>query len=287
MNYPEQRTPALEFLRQVQVWQQSPGGTAGIAVAMPGGEERTLTQLLDSFARDAANPGHLEQRARMWLVGYREMNPPLTQAQRARLDDVIDRQAWYAEDVRERGPASALSSFPLRRAMAVFALIIAMCVLVIAIQRVTAVRHDDTPPPAGVSQPQKQLPAGLTDLQRFRADWNAPAAAADDAGAPGQVVLLQDQLYYQLPWSVLAGDPGWQPDTSGSLTAQIQGSAAVITDSNGVTWNVATGQPFALSSNLQFVFRVLRDGTIQSMPQAHAIAARFRFGTTNQTGNQQ
>lgn len=34
MNLPSSRTPALDFLRKVEVWQQAPGGTAGIQVAM-------------------------------------------------------------------------------------------------------------------------------------------------------------------------------------------------------------------------------------------------------------
>jgi hypothetical protein len=54
----------------------------------------------------------------------------------------------------------------------------------------------------------------------------------------------------------------------------VHGSQADVTDSDGTTWTIAVGQPFVFGSSPQVVFRVLRDGTIESMPDAHAITVR-------------
>ncbi len=80
--------PALDFLRKVEMWQQAPGGTAGLAVPLPEGEDATLARMLSQFLSSGPT-AQLEIQARYWLIGYRETNPPLTNAQRAELDEAI------------------------------------------------------------------------------------------------------------------------------------------------------------------------------------------------------
>jgi hypothetical protein len=99
--------PALDFLRKVEVWQDDTTGTAaGLAVALPDGDATTLARLLARFR--SPHPGataDLEEQARYWLIGYRETNPPLTEAQRAELDAVIGRDPqWWPPLPRARVP---------------------------------------------------------------------------------------------------------------------------------------------------------------------------------------
>jgi hypothetical protein len=276
--------PALDFLREVEIWQTAPGGTAGLAVALPDSENITLAGLLTQV-RNLGQNAELESRARYWLIGYRQMSPPLTDAQRTRLDGVIDRDPqWWppaGPPPRAKVPIDRNKGrfWTARRIRA--AVIGAVAGLVLGIGT-AGVWHavggsgNGAPPAAGApAGPAQQIPAVATDLQRFRADWNAPAAASADAGDPAGLVLLQDGLYYPVPWGVRAGDPGWQPDTTGSVTATVQGHQADVTDSDGTTWTVAIGQPFVLSPNPQVVFRILRDAAVQSMPQPHAIVVRY------------
>jgi hypothetical protein len=72
-------TPALDFLRKVQVWQEDEANkTAGLVVVMPAREETTLAGILADQARGwdwrtleprarPAGPGHLgSRRERRW-----------------------------------------------------------------------------------------------------------------------------------------------------------------------------------------------------------------------------
>jgi hypothetical protein len=269
--------PALDFLRKVEVWQRDETGTtAGLAVMMPGEDQATLATLLAQLR--GPYPGamaDLETRARYWLVGYRELNPPLTLVQRAELYDAIHGlAAWQPRSTAQRSPRY------LR-----IAIIAGVLTFLVSLTGIAAVHFLSGP--GAVSQPvagapvnpgQQPVPGGQTDLQQFRADWKVPAVAQASAGdSPVQVVLLQDGLYYPAPWGIPAGDPGWAADTAGSITAAVSYSQVAVTDNDGNTWTVTIGQPFVLASNPQVVFRVLRDATIQSMPQTHAIAVRIHL----------
>lgn len=277
--------PSLDFLRKVEVWQKDQTGTAaGLAVTLPEGDGTTLDGLLASVRRLGPDNG-LESQARFWLIGYRQMNPLLTDAQRAELDAVIDRdpQWWPPHGPpgipvdRNKGGFWTRDLLRDARIVSIAALVFLACLAIIGftVSIVVSDSGNSTPPAAGApAGPAQQIPAGATDLQRFRADWNAPSAATADAGNPAALVLLQDGLYYPVPWGVRAGDAGWQPDTTGSVTATVQGRQADVTDSNGTTWTVAVGQPFVIASNPQAVFRVLGEFAIQSMPQPHAIVVR-------------
>lgn len=275
-------TPALDFCRKVQVWQENEANkTAGLVVVMPDREDDSLAALLRSFGSLGATRG-LEDRARMWLIGYRELEDEqqvLTVNQRAELHAVTDR--LMADYKREHKPPRARTH---RRIKPWQWLVAAAAGLIIGfgtagIVHLIAGTGNGSPPPAGpVAQaPQNPAPGALTDLQQFRADWRIPAAATADAGNPHQLVLLQDGLYYPAPWAIPPGDPGWAANTSSGITAanvsQAAGTADV-TDANGTTWTVAAGQPFVLASDPSQVFRILRDGTIQAMPQPHAITVR-------------
>jgi hypothetical protein len=134
----------------------------------------------------------------------------------------------------------------------------------------------NSPPPAGQAQPfgQQPAPGSQTDLQHFRADWNAPATGRPVTGGLQALTLLQEGLYYPCPWTVPAGDPGWAADSTGSVTASVHDGLADVTDNDGTTWTVAISQPFVLASNPQVVFRVLRNAAVQTIPQPHAIAVR-------------
>ena len=280
-------TPALDFLRRVQVWQESDANkTAGLIVVMPGHEQSELGEIL-AEADTAGNQNWSENRARRWLVGYREMENEqhvLTTGQRAELEAVVRQVA--AED-RLTGTRTAHWTprrKPLSRNRLTVLIIlvtvitgVAVAIGIAAIIQAATGTGNGSPPAAGApANPAPPQPGQLTDLQHFRADWNVPLVASPDAGNPARLVLLQDGLYYPTPWVVPAGDAGWVTDTTGSIAGQpvINGGQAGVTDSNGTTWTVAVGQPFAVASNPQVILRVLHDGTVQSMPGAHASAIR-------------
>jgi len=274
-------TPALDFLRKVQVWQEDDANkTAGLVVVMPDSEDQTLAGLLRTFDSLGATSG-LENRARYWLIGYRELEDRqrvLTEDQRAELHAITDR---LMSDYRQAHaqPRQRRHLKPWQ-----WITIAAASVLIgfgaAGLVHALAGSSNGAPPPARpVAQaPQHPAPGLLTDLQQFRADWNVPAVAIGAAGSPQALVLLQDGLYYPSPWTVPAGDPGWQDNLDDAgFTVTVHGSLADVTDSTGITYTVAVGQPFVTAGNTQLVLRVLRDGTIQSMPGPHAIAVRHRI----------
>jgi len=277
-------TPALDFLRKVQVWQEDDANkTAGLVVVMPDSEDETLAGLLRTFDSLGATSG-LENRARMWLIGYRELEDRqrvLTEDQRAELHAIIDRllsdyreQRQNAKPSRQRRRLRPWQWIAVGLASALIGLGAAGLV------HALAGSGNGSPPAAGpvAAAPQHPAPGPLTDLQQFRADWNVPAVAIGAAGNAQQLVLLQDGLYYPSPWTVPAGVPGWQDNLDDAgFTVTVHGSLADVTDSTGITYTVAVGQPFVPAGNTQLVLRVLRDGTIQSMPGPHAIAVRHRI----------
>lgn len=273
------RTPALDFCRKVQVWQEDEARrAAGLVVVMPDRESDSLSALLASSVSQGGTPG-LENRARTWLVGYRELEDRqriLTGKQRTELHAITD-QIRAGNGPARTWPARQRQISP-RLAILVIALVIALGAG-LSVASLLIGSSSGSPPPAGpVAQvPQQPAQGPLTDLQQFRADWNVPSAAVASAGEDQtHVILLQDGLYYPTPWIVLPGDPGWRADSSGGITATTQDGSVTVTDSDGTTWTVFAGRPFVLASNPQVMYRVLHDGTIQSMPEPHAIAVRRR-----------
>jgi hypothetical protein len=247
---------------------------------MPAREQADLDHIL-AQVRQASTAGlpPLEERARYWLVGYRELERQqrvLTEQQRTELNAVVDRLAPAPRKTRQRQIRQRTGE-PVILAVIIALTSILILVGVLGI-RMLVTSGNGSPPAAGAPADPGQQPApgALTDLQQFRADWNVPAGASASAGHPAQLVLLQNGLYYPAPWSVPAGDAGWVPDTTGTLAGQpaIHGNQADVTDSDGTAWTVAVGQPFVLAANPQVVLRVLRDAAVQSMPQPHAIAVR-------------
>lgn len=265
-------TPALDFCQRVRTWQDAEGASSGLPMYIPDGDQETLHAILTAAGRGGPNQV-LEDRARLWLIGFRELENQqrtLTESQRTELDDVIARAPYRPSSVRQRRISPRL-------AYVIIALIIALGAS-LSIASLLIGNDNGSPPPAGpvAAQPAGPQPGALTDLQQFRADWDVPGSAIADAGSPAALVLLQDGLYYPVLWSIPAGDPGWVTDSTGSITASVHGGDATVTDSGGTTYTVTAGQPFVLASNPRVIFRVLRDGTIQSMPEPHAIRIRVR-----------
>lgn len=271
-------TPALDFCRKVAVWQDAGGSSAGLPVLMPEREQGGLNQVLMDADR-GLDLRYVEDRARRWLIGYREIvaqQGGLTPAQEAELNHVVDdRLSTPYQAHAQPGQKPSVARFAVT--------ILAVIIVVAAALAVTKAligngNGNGSPPPAGpvAAAPAGPQPGPLTDLQQFRADWNVPHAATAGAGNPAGLVLLQDGLYYPVLWSIPSGDPGWVTDTTGNVLASVRGLQADVTDSSGATWTVAVGQPFVLASNPQVVYRVLRDGTTQTMPQPHAIRIRVR-----------
>lgn len=277
-------TPALDFCRKVAIWQDADGTSAGLPVIMPDREQGSLNTIL-ADADHGLNLPYVEDRARRWLIGYRELvsqQGGLTPAQLAELNHVVDNQIGTTP--RERQRASRQRT---RRSLKPWQWItIGAAGLLIGLGtaglvHALAATGNGGPPPAGpvAAAPQHPAPGALTDLQQFRADWNVPPSASPSAGGINaqNLVLLQDGLYYPSPWDILPGDAGWTAGNSGTLTASAHdGGYADVTDSDGTTYTVPVGEPFAVASNPQLVFRVLHDSTIQSMPQPHAIRVRYR-----------
>jgi hypothetical protein len=278
-------TPALDFCRKVQAWQESDANkTAGLVVIMPDREQSELGAILTE-AGTVGNLNWSENRARRWLVGYREMENDqrvLTPAQRAELNDIV-RQVT-AED-RLTGTRTA-SWKPLQRPLIprkvplILAAILAVLAAVLGIRAATGSGSSQVSPPAAGAPANPagvpQVAPVLTPLQQFRQDWNVPAGAQASAGNPAALVLLDNGLYYPASWAIPAGDAAWAPDITGTLTGLpiVHGGQADVTDSDGTTWTIAVGQPFVLSSDPGTVLRVLRDATVQSMPASHAIVIR-------------
>jgi hypothetical protein len=276
-------TPALDFLRKVQVWQEDEANkTAGLVVIMPESEQSGLSVILRSASRHGDRLT-TEDLARRWLIGYRELELQqrvLTDEQRAELNDVISQDVARRTGQRQPGPRQRRRVKPWQWIL-IASISLGLGLGAAGFAHALAGSANGAPPAAGAPVNPAQQPAQgpLTDLQQFRADWDVPSAASADAGNPAQVVLLQDGLYYPAPWVIPAGDAGWtaSPADGADMKWSVHGNQADVTDADGTTWTVAAGQPFVLASNPQAVFRVLRDGTLESMPQPHAITARHHI----------
>lgn len=99
------RYPALDFLREVGVWQDDETGTtAGLAVALRDDDRSELHRILGQ-ALQGGPTTLLDAQARYWLIGYRQMNPPLTPDQETRLALAIggpdaQRDVPYVRNIR-------------------------------------------------------------------------------------------------------------------------------------------------------------------------------------------
>lgn len=274
---PASRTPALDFLRKVEIWQQAPGGTAGIAVAMPAGDEVTLNQLLETFRRQG-DSAQLEAQARYWLIGYREMQPPLTGSQQAELDVVVD--GLHDEPARD----SQISD--LRKL--VIGIVAALLILFLAIggRAIWHAIHPANPVQNGVPSltlPQ-QVPPGTTDLQNFKSDWGpwkqlAASQQNPQTGAPALLLLEPGTGYFaSMNWTVPAGSPAWAPDLGGNIGGvDVRGNYALIADADGTTWVVGVNQPFVFASNPGTVLKIDPTGNVLAIPAAHAIGLRHHI----------
>jgi hypothetical protein len=276
-------TPALDFMRKVQVWQQAPGGTAGIAVFMPDREETTLDGLLAQADRAAgANLAVLETSARTWLIGYREMNPPLSAEQAAELDAVIARTAAYPDWARPpRQPRPRRKPLSRRALVVILSAAFAVGIGGAGILHATLSGNGSPPPPAvfqPAAAPPQAPPAADTQLQQLRADWGIPDIAQPAAGNPHALVLLDNGLYYPSPWTVPANDPGWGPDTGGHVATitNVTAGRITFTDGNGISWTVGAGQPFTEASDPGTVLEFDPGGNVLSMHEDHAIVIRRR-----------
>jgi hypothetical protein len=269
-------TPALDFCRKVQTWQGSDANqAAGLVVVMNEREEDTLGRIL-SQAACGGSLTRLEDEARLWLVGYRELEDQqrvLTEAQRYELHAVTDRLA--REPGSRQGSRQRRSRFP-RPVLAAMALALAVA-LGLGVNAVVNAAHPANPVPAGQAQPAAPQPVqpGLTALQQFRHDWAVPAGAQADAGNPSGLVLLENGLYYPAPWFVPAHDAAWAQDTTGAVSAvKVLDNSVTFTDQDGNAWTVGTDQPFVLAPDPGTIHRIDPAGTVWSMPASHGITVR-------------
>ena len=284
------QTPALDFLRKVEVWQKTEGGTAGVGVVMPAGEETTLDQLLATF-RHTGPTTALEEQARYWLIGYREterFSPTLTTDQKHELDTVIARLPSESATVRlVPQPRRRVYSgpFPIRIVLgAMFGLILALC-LVVAGRAIWSTTHPANSAPTGTQQVQQNPPAaqvqpGTTVLQNFMSDWGPwtqlPVSQQNPfSGAPALLFMDHGGYYASKDWTVPANSPAWSADLGGNVNnVDIQGNHALITDMDGDPYVVTINQAFVFASNPQTVLRIDPTGAVYSIPEAHAIAVR-------------
>lgn len=85
-------TPALDFCQRVRTWQDADGASSGLPLLVPASDLSDLDALLTGVRVSGPSP-LLEDRARRWLIGYRELEDQqrvLTEAQRAELNAVVD-----------------------------------------------------------------------------------------------------------------------------------------------------------------------------------------------------
>jgi hypothetical protein len=271
-------TPALDFLRKVQVWQEDEANrTAGLVVVMPDQETDSLSSLLGR-QYDLADA---ERRARTWLIGYQQLEDRqrvLTEDQRAELNAIVARL-----QPESRRPAQT------RRLLIV---VVATIGVVLAIALGLGIRYlvvrgtEGNRPPSVVpaqQAPVQQVPAGNTSLQVFQKDWGPFTQLPADlqhpqTGAPA-LVLLSNGGYYVTKWKLPANDPLWQDNLDGGniSATDVQGSHAIVVDADGTQWVVGIRQPFVLARDPGLVLRVEPDGTVLSLPESRAIAVRNRI----------
>jgi hypothetical protein len=273
-------TPALDFCRKISIWQEAEGASAGLPMLIPDRERNDLASIL----AEASWKMHLdpvEDRARRWLVGYRELEDQqrvLTAAQRAELNAIVDQLT--------AGRPVIMLENPLRGRRAVFALAALLIAVLIVITSVWLVRKGSAgnpAPAAGAAAParQQQVPAGTTDLENFKRDWAPFTQLAVDEQHPQTrvpaLLFLENGGYYVTQWQVLPSDPAWSPDLGGNITAaDVRGNWVLVTDADGNDWVVGTGQPFVIARNPGTVLEVDEAGTVLSMPESHAVASDVR-----------
>ena len=290
MGYPMMpSTPALDFLRRVEVWQKTEGGTAGVGVAMPAGEETTLDQLLANFRRTGPTAA-LEEQARYWLIGYREterFSPTLTTDQKNELDAVIARLPSEPVKARTRRgdfppPDLHVARWPgdCRSSPA------ASSVLHFGIPAIWHATHPANNVPT-VTQgqqapPAQQVPPANTDLQNFKSDWGPwaqlPVSQQNPfSGAPALLYMEQGNYYVSKSWTIPANSPAWTPDLGGNVgNEDVEGNHALITDQSGGQWTVTINQPFVFSQNPGSVLRIDPTGKVYTIPEAHATSSTVR-----------
>lgn len=280
------QTPALDFLRKVEVWQETEGGTAGVQVVMPVGEETTLSQLLGTFRRMGPS-AQLEEQARHWLIGYREaenFSPMLTTDQKRELDAVI--AGLPSKPVSRRHmPWDHWLRSPPRVSVAIVLVILLSALALLLISKATSHPANDVPQGSQVQQhqPAQQIPAGTTALQDFKNDWGPwkqiPVDAAHpQTGVPAGLLYMEQGTYYvSESWTIPASSPGWSPDLGGNVGAvNVEGSHASITDMDGNPYIAGIDQPFVFSQNPGTVLKIDPTGTVTSIPEAHAMNPNVR-----------
>jgi hypothetical protein len=278
------RTPALDFLRKVQVWQEMPGGIAGVQVVLSAGEEVTLNQLLENYQRQGAT-AQLETQARHWLIGYREaesFSPTLTAVQRQELDNVIDHLP--ARPVPVSHNRRLLAGAQFRKVYLVLAGMALIFLCAWGISAIWSATHPANPVPQGAkvqqNPPARQVPAGTTALQDFKTDWGPwkqlPVSQQNpQTGAPALLYMEQGGYYVSQEWMIPESSPAWSPDLGGNVqNVDVEGSHALITDMDGNPYVVGIGQPFVFSQNPGTVLSIGPASDVRAIPEPHAIAIR-------------
>lgn len=282
---PVSRTPALDFLRRVEVWQQDDALSEGTAVTMPAGEELTLHQLLDSFRHGgSSNTAQLETQARSWLIGYRELFPPLTDAQRTQLNSVIDGMPSTERVTRPPRLPLRLTQRAHYIAIAVVVIIIAVACGVLVPLAIRAANPDNPVQHGAQSQqhPQQVAP-GTTDLENLQSDWGpwqqlAASEQNPQTRAPALLLLNQGGYYASKRWTVPSTKGTWTADLAGHVqSVSVHGRYATITDADGTLWVAGVEQPFVFAADPNTILKIDRIGTVLSTTTAHAIATRVRI----------
>jgi hypothetical protein len=279
-NFPvSSTTPALDFLRRVEIWQQAAGGTAGIAVPMPEGDDATLASILNQV-RTAGGTTRLEAQARNWLIGYREMQPPLTPSQAAQLGAVIDGMP-STEQAIQQSPEWRFPR-PSRVVQVILAVAVAALIALGGVYLLIGSQPDNSVQQGSQSQQHQapqQVPPGSTDLQNFESDWGpfrqlAVSDQGPQTGAPALLLLNQGGYYQAKNWA-LPGNAGWTADLGGNVqSVEVISHHADITDADGNLWVIGINQPFVFAGNPGTVLKIDPIGTVLAIPESHAIATR-------------
>jgi hypothetical protein len=277
---PLPKYPALDFLRKVEIWQQP--GTGSVPVSMPSRDEKTLHELLESFRRQG-DTTRLENQARSWLIGYRELSPLLNEEQSAQLSEVID--GPVPAPTEPPVPVRQRYIRPYRRLTVAVIIGIALAGFVIwGVIALAAASNPANPVQyGGQSQSQpKQVAPGSTDLENLESDWGpwrtlATSEQNPQSGAPALLLLNQGGYYASQKWTI-PDSREWTQDLGGNVSSvDVEGTHALFQDADGNPWIVGIRQPFVLASNPGTILMIDPAGDVLAVPEAHAIALRMHL----------